>query len=151
MYEIEHNIPIPDKAYKGRTGSAGRFAAINRNIYWDGLNVGDSVFVPLKTLPPGTGAQHVAQVIEIRRRKKGREEYYTYRAATKNGEAGWRIWLTARDGPSQPEDPPQPGPRSMIAHGIENDSEDGFVRCTCGWVGTGIFAHAPLMMKSLKG
>lgn len=151
MYEIEHNVPIPDKVYKGGTGSAGRFAAINRNIYWDGLRVGDSVFIPLNTLPPGTGSYHVAQVIEIRRRKKNREEYYTYRAATKGGVAGWRIWLVSCDNPQQPEDPEQPAPGSMIAHGIENDSEDGFIRCTCGWIGVTIFAHAPLMVKSLKG
>lgn len=141
MYEIEHNMPIPDKAYKGRTGSAGRFAAINRNIYWDGLNVGDSVFVPLNTLPSGTGAQHVAQVIEIRRRKKGREEYYTYRAATKNGAVGWRIWLVARDEELE---------LSRINHTI-TDEVAGVITCSCGWIGIGVYAHAPLMRNMMKG
>ena len=130
MYEIEHDVPLPLKPYAAR---AGRIFTLSHKINWNALKPGDSVFIPLASLPPGVGGYQMGQMIEARRKRRPREQY-AYRAATKNGVVGWRLWLVSRAS-NKPE----------VVHELVEESPSGVVVCSCGWTGIGMYTHAPLI------
>jgi hypothetical protein len=80
MFEIEKNVPIPEKVYKGGKGRKPKYP-------WFEMEVGDSFFVPN---PPRQKNGHIAPITSVPS-KRYAPKRFVYR---KEGE-GVRVWRVA--------------------------------------------------------